>query len=418
MSSDKYLKILELIESFSKGNFDSRITISESNSDLDSIALRLNKLGEQLSFSNTELEPKQFNFGNILNKFPADIVVFDTKHNYLFVNELAVSDEETRKWLIGKNDFEYCELKGIDDKIAYKRRLLFNEAILTKSDVEWIDEHRSIDDKAKYILRKFHPVFENNKLKYVIGYGIDVTALKNAEKEKTKLIEELNHKNNDMMQFNYIISHNLRGPVASIMGLSDLMNMPTISEEEKTNTIDHIRSSALKMDELLKDLSILLSSSSTLNNQKENIDIAAVIKSVTDTFETQIIHSNIIVKTSITEEAKIISSIKSYFESILYNLISNAIKYISPKRKPEILITTIKKGDNMIMTVEDNGIGIDLTKYGQSVFGLYKRFNVETDGKGLGLHMTKTQVETLGGAISIESELDKGTKFTVILPMT
>jgi signal transduction histidine kinase len=202
------------------------------------------------------------------------------------------------------------------------------------------------------------------------------------------------------------------------MGLSDLMKMLALSEEEKTNTIDHIRSSALKMDELLKDLSILLSSSSTLDNQKENIDIPSVIKSVTDTFETKITHSNIVIKTSLSEDTKTISSIKSYFESILYNLISNAIKYVSPKRKPEILITTIKSDNNIIITIEDNGIGIDLAKYGQYVFGLYKRFNVETEGKGLGLHMTKTQVETLGGVISIESELDKGTKFTISLPMT
>jgi signal transduction histidine kinase len=171
------------------------------------------------------------------------------------------------------------------------------------------------------------------------------------------------------------------------------------------------------MDELLKDPSILLSSSSTLNKLKENIDINSIIKSITDTFETQILHSNAVIKTMISEDTKIISSIKSYFESILYNLISNAIKYRSPKRRPEISITTVKSGDKIILTIEDNGIGIDLTKYGQYVFGLYKRFNLETEGKGLGLHMTKTQVETLGGAISIESELDKGTKFTIILPM-
>lgn len=418
MSSDKYLKILDLIESFSKGDFASRIEISEPNSDLDSIALRLNKLGEDLSISKHEFDLQQYFIGSILNKLPADIAVFDSKHNYLFVNEMGIPDEETRKWLIGKNDFEYCELKGFDDKIAYKRRLLFNEAILTQSDVEWIDEDGTKDGVIKHFLRKFHPVFENDKLKYVIGYGINITELKNAEKEKTKLIAELNHKYNDMMQFNYIVSHNLRGPVASIIGLSDIMNMQKISEEEKTNTIGHIRNSALKLDELLKDLSILLSSSSTLNKLKESIDVSALIKSITGTIETQIIKSRAVVKTKISEDAKIISSIKSYFESILYNLISNAIKYRSSKRSPEILITAVKSDENIILTIEDNGIGIDLTKYGQYVFGLYKRFNLETEGKGLGLHMAKTQVETLGGAISIESELDKGTKFTIILPMT
>jgi signal transduction histidine kinase len=107
-------------------------------------------------------------------------------------------------------------------------------------------------------------------------------------------------------------------------------------------------------------------------------------------------------------------SIKSYLESIFFNLISNSIKYKSAKRKIVINISAKKIDNTIIIKVEDNGVGIDLNQHGSYVFGLYKRFNFDVEGKGLGLHMTKNQVEALGGNISLTSEPEKGTIFTIV----
>ena len=96
-------------------------------------------------------------------------------------------------------------------------------------------------------------------------------------------------------------------------------------------------------------------------------------------------------------------------------MISNAIKYKSSKRNLIIKISAKKSDDKIIVKISDNGIGLDLKANGAYVFGLYKRFNFEIEGKGLGLHMTKNQVEALGGSIKIESELDKGTTFIITL---
>jgi signal transduction histidine kinase len=249
------------------------------------------------------------------------------------------------------------------------------------------------------------------------GYGLDITEIKAAENEKTKLINELSHKNNDLMQFNYIVSHNLRGPISSLIGLSDLITLPSVSDEEKKKIIENIGISALKMDVLLKDLSILLSKSSTLNSQKEDIDIKKLILNITDALKDEILQSKTVIHFEIAEQATTIYSIKNYIESILYNLITNAIKYKSAERAPEIYIETKKENGQLILKIKDNGIGINIAMHGKHMFGLYKRFNLDTEGKGLGLHMTKTQVEALGGQISIESEVDKGTVVTVMLPL-
>jgi signal transduction histidine kinase len=131
--------------------------------------------------------------------------------------------------------------------------------------------------------------------------------------------------------------------------------------------------------------------------------------------EQQLNQSQAFVCVDIDCEANQLTSIKSYVQSIIHNLISNAIKYKSPVRNPEISVKAWKDTEHTFIEVADNGMGIDLEQYGQQIFGLYKRFTTQSEGKGLGLHMTKAQVESLGGSISVESEADKGTTFRILL---
>lgn len=113
----------------------------------------------------------------ILNNIPADIAVFDRNHNYLFVNPNGIRDEETRNWLIGKNDFDYCDFKSVDKTIATERRAFFNQAIKTKRQVEWVDEYHK-NGKDSYVMRRFFPVIIDNEFFCMIGYGVDVSELK------------------------------------------------------------------------------------------------------------------------------------------------------------------------------------------------------------------------------------------------
>ena len=100
--------------------------------------------------------------------------------------------------------------------------------------------------------------------------------------------------------------------------------------------------------------------------------------------------------------------------SIFNNLIRNSIKYRNPDQQPLITIKSTKENGKIILTFKDNGLGIDLNKHGTKVFGLYKRFHTHLKGKGIGLFMVKAQVEALGGQITIASEINKGTEFTII----
>lgn len=273
------------------------------------------------------------------------------------------------------------------------------------------------NNKTIFIEGEAHPLIKNGKVIGSQAFLKNVTERKKSEEILKKTLEELNNRYNELMQFNYIVSHNLRAPVANIIGLSGLLKIQDIDPDEKDKIIDHISSSVVKMDEMIKDLNLILSSRSALNAEKNVVNIPAVIYSICETLENQIIESGINIKTSIPDNAREIFSIKGYIESILYNLISNAVKYKSTKVIPEIGISTEIRNEMLVLTISDNGIGIDLKKHGEYVFGLYKRFHFEKEGKGLGLYMTKTQVESLRGNISVQSKTDQGTIFTVKLPI-
>ena len=119
--------------------------------------------------------------------------------------------------------------------------------------------------------------------------------------------------------------------------------------------------------------------------------------------------------TSDFSEAEEMTTLKTYMYSIFYNLVSNSIKYRQHGIKPLIEITSKKEKNNVVLTFKDNGLGMDLVHKGDQVFGMYKRFHSHTEGKGMGLYMVKTQVETLGGKITVDSAVNQGTTFTITL---
>ena len=115
----------------------------------------------------------------ILDNIPADIAVFDKEHKYVYVNSNGLKEDEIKKWIIGKDDFDYCEYRGLDKSIAELRRIHFKNALKSKIQIEWIEEYQR--DKNSYVLRRFYPVYNNDEFVYMIGYGVDITELKSAQ---------------------------------------------------------------------------------------------------------------------------------------------------------------------------------------------------------------------------------------------
>jgi signal transduction histidine kinase len=224
-------------------------------------------------------------------------------------------------------------------------------------------------------------------------------------------LEEIVRANNQLKQFNYITSHNLRGPVASLKGLMNLYDIEN-TKVDKEMYISKMKIVIERMDEILSDLNKILSNKIS-HNLKEIISPEEIIDNNLIQFE---INKNY-VEVSIDPSLEI-SGIKSYYESIFYNLLSNSQKYAAPNRELKIAIQIQKISEAQFrITFTDNGIGMDATKTSDKLFGFYMRFHSHVEGKGLGLYITKTQIEQLGGTIRAESQLGVGTTFIIELPI-
>jgi len=168
-----------------------------------------NDITEKKLLEEALVREKTFN-EEILNNLPSDVAVFDLNHRYIFVNTIGIKNPELRKWIIGKDDFEYCEMRGRGLELAVKRREVFNKVVDTKTTVEYIDSMLMADGKTTHTLRKFYPLMKNGELQYVIGYGVDVTSIVEAE-EMVKKQKNFYESMLDRMPIDVgVIDHELR----------------------------------------------------------------------------------------------------------------------------------------------------------------------------------------------------------------
>jgi signal transduction histidine kinase len=223
---------------------------------------------------------------------------------------------------------------------------------------------------------------------------------------------ELIKHNNELRQFSYTVSHNLRGPVASLMGLINLIDQRNL-HAENTEIYKHTKTSVNRLDAIIGDLSKIIDIRHDIFHIRQKIDLDAEVREILNGFKKDLDLHQVIIKTDFSK-CREIYSVKPMVHSILYNLISNAVKYRAHTRRPELEISsTVEK--NYVLVVKDNGLGIDLNNHRDNLFRLYKRFHYHTEGKGLGLYLVKLQAEALGGNVDVHSEINRGTTFTIRL---
>jgi len=487
----------------------------------------------------TKLEEQRNFFDCIFLNIITDIVIFDSNHRYLYVNSKAIKDNKTREWIIGKTDMDYCRHKNISLDLAKKRRKSFLNVIKSRTSSEFIDKHIDKHDNEVYVHRKMHPIIMDQKIKYVLGIGYDITDIKMLEqsleyskKEYKSLFEEnvagifltkmngefvrwnqafedifgykssefkqlnaevlyenkafrkkyikelkankgtlLNYilptvnkkgksillnanislinlngeeflqgtvfditdkkkiedeivginkeltlKNQDLLEFNYMISHNVRSPLSNIIGLISLLEMDQeIKGHVGYDLFNEIKNSAKRLDDTLHDLNSILDLRKHEKSPFKAVSLREVLEIVLLGFNYKKADFKINIKQK-GDDQLLTNSV--YLKNIYYNLISNSIKYRSSKRKLKINILLSNEKNVFILKVEDNGIGFNQKKYKDLIFKTFKQINDTAEGKGLGLSLIDTQVKMLGGNINVESLVDKGTSFTIKLPKT
>ncbi|SEA98595.1 sensor histidine kinase [Pedobacter hartonius] len=354
---------------------------------------------------------KEF-YESILNNIPTDIVVFDADHKYLFVNPGAIKNEEYRKYIIGKDDFEYGTYRNRDPKIAEGRRAKFLEVKKTGKALGWEESQTSPDGKVITFLRRMFPMHdEQGNFIMVIGFGVDISERKSLEEKQSQIMERLAIQNTQLIDFCNVVSHNLRGPLINMAMLTEFIKESEDIAEQKllvSKLEPVIESLKSTFNELVESIQIRQDN----NVKSDNLNLAACLQEALDGLFREIKKTQAKISVDF-EEAPAILYPHKYLASIFYNLISNAIKYQSPDRQLSVNLSSKIKAGNVVLTVRDNGLGIDLSKHKDNIFKIGKVFHRHPDAKGLGLFMTKTQVEAMGGKIWVESLPDQGCIFSV-----
>ncbi len=240
----------------------------------------------------------------------------------------------------------------------------------------------------------------------------DITEKKKIEIEQKALTEELMKNNQDLQQFSFITSHNLRAPVANLMSLLSLYDKQNPGDDFNLVLIDKFAEATNQLNQTLTDLVNVLVIKSNNHIEREQVSLSTVFTEVNKNIENLLAEKGGTITSDFSAVDEVLYN-RIHIESIFLNMISNAIRYSSPNRIPSINIRSHKLPGWVQVDFKDNGLGMDLKRYGDRLFGLYQRFHDNKEGKGLGLYMTRSQVLAMGGKIEVESEPNVGTTFKV-----
>lgn len=329
--------------------------------------------------------------------------------NKAFLKEIStITGDE----LISGDDFSKFEV--IPDSVFKHWEQLYERAFLGESFKTEIYNPPSENWDESWIEASFNPIIVKDQIVGIACYSRNITERKVAELERAKITNDLLQRNRDLEQFTFIVSHNLRAPIANIMGITEYLLDENIKKEEQNELIQALTSSVTGLDSVIKDINKILQVKLEMKLKKETISFSKLVSEITLSLGISNEKSEVQISSDFSAIDEIFS-IKVYLHSIFYNLISNSIKFGKPDASVLIEIKSRLENDKIVLTFKDNGLGIDLKAKADKIFRLYARFHSHVEGKGMGLFMAKTQTEAIGGNIFVSSEVDQGTEFTIIL---
>jgi PAS domain S-box-containing protein len=251
---------------------------------------------------------------------------------------------------------------------------------------------------------------DRNPYQY-IAIQRDITLSKNAEIELNKSFGLVNEQNKRLLNFSYIVSHNLRSHTSNILSILNFLEKES-SEKERSELMMHLKKVSRSLNDTLFNLNEVVSIRNNINLVIEPLNLLEYINQALKVQSELIAIKKAEIFNRVSSNC-IINCNPAYLESILLNFISNAIKYSHPDRTPILEIDAHQEQNQLLLEIADNGIGIDLDKNGDKLFGMYKTFSNNPDARGIGLFITKNQIDAMGGRVEVKSELGKGTRFSI-----
>ncbi len=361
---------------------------------------------EKLEETVNELKQQQFAIDQ------HDIVsITDVKGTIIYANEsFCKISKYTKEELIGQN--HRIVKSGAHNPLVFKEMYhAIANGEVWKGDLC----NKAKDGTIYWVSNTIVPYMDaktNKPLRYV-SIRTDITDKKLAELEREKLLEEVTNNNRELKQFSYITSHNLRAPLTNLLSICNLIKSDSIADPLTKKLIEGFKKSTFDLNDTLNDLISILIIKENINLPTAEVDFEQTLQKVVSSINKSVEKTKTIINTDFSEVPSVHFN-PTYLESIFLNLITNSIKYAKPGIEPTINITTTRNEEGSIkMVFTDNGIGMDMERVKNKIFGLYQRFHSNADSKGIGLYLIQSQVNALGGKIDFYSKVNIGTTFTL-----
>lgn len=364
----------------------------------------------------------------LVNKQSLKLIENEMKFKLIFDNApigIAKVDAYTGRFI--EVNREFCNIIGYSkeelSEITFMDITLQEEL---ESDLKTLgkilnDEIRFYSTEKRYIHKRGHLIWstilasplwnKGEKPNHIIGIIEDITEKKRVEQDLKESFELVSEQNKRLLNFSYIVSHNLRSHTSNIQSITTLLET-TETQEERNEMLDLLKRVSHSLNDTMYNLNEVVNIRNTTELATESLNLHDNIENTLLVMRDQIAKSEATIHNMVSQEVCITYN-KAYLESILYNFISNAIRHHYPNRKPEVHISFDAKKN--VLKIKDNGVGIDLEKNGNKLFGMYKTFNNNNipDSKGIGLFITKNQIDAMGGTVEVASELHNGTTFSI-----
>lgn len=336
-----------------------------------------------------------------------------------------VKDKESRKILVNKSECDFLGVTDPNEVLGKSNNDLYDADVaemLNQEDLAVIETLKPIFGKedvirkktgesTHFLISKIPLLNEKGKAYGLIGISHDISEIKRKEEELRNLINVTALQNKKLISFAHIVSHNLRSHTANFsMLLEFLVNEQ--NENEKQNILKMLMNSSDNLMETLENLNDVVTINTNMGITKKTVSFNAKMQDVEENLSAFLKNNNAKIINNVPDNLKI-NVVPTYLESILTNFITNAVKYKKPDIDPIVTLSaTIEKGTTLI-SISDNGLGIDLNKYGDKIFGMYKTFHSNSDARGIGLYIAKNQIEAMNAKVSVSSEVGIGSTFKI-----
>lgn len=347
-------------------------------------------------------------YGSILGNQSVYIIKTDAQGNYTYVNDF------------------FCERFGLDNKVLGTNSLL---SIVEEDRLKCLAtvaqcfsepevSHQVILRKPYHdqTIKSNHWEFKSSRtstgeISEIQCVGYDVTLLVDNLERSKRLLALTNQQNARLQNFAYIISHNIRSHSANLTALVDLLQAAT-EESQATMFLQMLKTSTDKLAETIVNLNEIVTATTISSQLKEPRNLGQEVGRTLEALNVLLHQSNMSVSLAIPADVTV-NVVPAYLDSILLNLFSNAIKYRSRSAAPCLALGCYREEDYVVLTIADNGQGLDLARNKDKIFGMYKTFHTNEDARGLGLFITKNQVEAMNGKIEVDSTVGVGSTFKV-----